>query len=566
MIRRIFSRILGNCCSWSALAAVAVVVFSVLPLVFILSSSRELSFARWQSLWQSTVPELLLNTVKLAVLVTLFSVLLGVAAAWVVARFRFRGRQLLTWLLIIPLAIPTYVYADIYTRLFGSQGWLGGVARVWQVHVVDSPWLTSVGVAWSKLTCALSRYTCDTSATSSFSELLSASLVLSLASFSYVFLLVRASLSKSTRSLEEAARIQGADRKTLFRRIHLPMMRPAIAASAALVVLHTVSDFGGVAMLQYRTFTSVIYRRLDAEPGDLGWAAALSLVLVALALTFLVVERFFRQRQRYYTEGKDLDNDELKELSGVPRVLVFVGMGVIILFAVLLPVAWLLVQSWIAIQGSTLSQRFWSYAFNSFTIATIAATLALVCALPISLYHARRRNFLSASYVQGASVGFVLPGPVVALGVSLVFVVLFHELGNTLLLFAWIIAVVVRYLPLAIQSQEAALQQFTPSIDQAARILGAGTWERLTRVVLPIIRSGLIGAWVLVFIDALKELPAALLFKAQGFDTLPIAIWKQADEEMMEEAAPAALMLIVATLPALWLMLHGNRSRGASAP
>ncbi len=190
-------------------------------------------------------------------------------------------------------------------------------------------------------------------------------------------------------------------------------------------------------------------------------------------------------------------------------------------------------------------------------MAVLAAAVALVAALPVALYHARRRTLASAAALQATSVGFVLPGPVIALGVLLAVLAFAGPFYGTLVVLVGALAV--RFLPLSVQAQEAALQQITPSIEQAGRSLGAGPIENLVRVVLPMMRGGFAAALVLVFIDALKELPATLLLRPVGFDTLPIRIWIEASEEMLEVAAPAALMLVVASVPAIWLMLRQTR-------
>jgi iron(III) transport system permease protein len=166
---------------------------------------------------------------------------------------------------------------------------------------------------------------------------------------------------------------------------------------------------------------------------------------------------------------------------------------------------------------------------------------------------------LSQAYLHVSSVGFVLPGPVIALGI-LAFVLSQVDFiyGSLAVL---VMAMVIRFLPLGIQAQEAAAQQLTPSIEEAARSLGAGTLENLWRVILPMIRGGLISAWVLVFIDTLKELPATLILRPTGFDTLPVRIWIESSEEMLELAAPAALMLVIGTLPVLWFLMRPQKER-----
>ncbi len=252
----------GRKINLTAVLAVLVVLFAVIPLLFVVSSSANLSIQQWLDLWDRRLPGLLWNTLSLAILVAVGSFVLGVSAAWWITRHDFPGRKLAVWLMILPLTIPTYVFAHIYTTMLESDGWLG---RLWIFLFGDSvpiPDLFNVaGVA----------------------------VILSLAGFSYVFLLVRAALMRSTRTLEEAARMQGATAMQVFWRINMPLLRPAIAAGLAVVVLHVLSDFGAVSMLRFQTFTWSIYMQMSGR-FDYSAAAGLSLVLVLLSLMFLVME------------------------------------------------------------------------------------------------------------------------------------------------------------------------------------------------------------------------------------------------------------------------------------
>ena len=531
-----------------------VVAIVLSPLIVIFYESGNLSYDRWATLWSASIPELLWKTVKLALLVAFFTVIMGVSVAWLVTRRRFKGRTLVIWLMVMPLAIPTYVYADIYMQLFSDKGWLGWFATFWNDTVLTSSLIQGLSSIWSWLTG-------DSATLYEFTSLLSVAFVLSFASFSYVFLLVRTSLGKSTQSLEEAARIQGANAQRVFWKINFPLMRPAIAASMAIVILHTISDFGAVSKLQYSTFTQAIYTQYMRNSSDLGMPAALSMVLVVMAMTFLIVERFFRSRQQYYSSDKEIEQKDLKPLHGIEKIIVWGWIGLIGLFAVGLPVGWILVQSFKALIHGQIGWVLWNNTVSSFAVAAAAATLALIAAFPIAYFHSRRKTFLSATCMHASNVGFVLPGPIIALGALIIGAFIFDGVTTFAYFFIWIAAITIRYLPLAVQSQESLLQQLTPSIEQAGRILGATPWENFKRVILPVIKPGMISAWVLVFIDALKELPAALLLRPQGTTTLPVMIWAEENEEMLEATAPASLMLILATLPAIWLMMRGQKLR-----
>lgn len=508
--------------------ALVIVLIAAIPLIFVIYSSLQLQGEQWLGLWSNRLPGLLWNTFSLALLVAMGCFVLGVSAAWWIARRTFPGRNIAVWLMILPLTVPTYVFAHIYTSLLEERGWLGQ--------------------AWTSLFG-------DTIAIPDIYNVFGATMVLSLAGFSYVFLLARSALSMSTRSLEEAATIQGANKLEVFFKVNLPLLRPAIAAGLALVVLHVLSDFGAVSMLQYQTFTLSIYLQMSGR-FDYQAAAGLSLVLVLLSLMFLVMERFFRTRQRYYSTRQARAHLP-KPATPVETAFIWLWLGLISLFAFVLPLAWMIAWSWDAWMKDMLSSEFWGYAFNSLIVATLAASVAVVFAFPIAFYHTRRRSVLSNIYLHSSSIGFVLPGPVVALGIISFMLAMLPWLYGGFI--ALLLALVIRYLPLAVQSQDATLQQLTPSIELAGRNLGAGPLENLWLVILPMIRNGMASAWVLVFIDTLKELPATLILRPTGFDTLPVRIWIEASEEMLELAAPAALMLVVGTLPIIWIMMKSEK-------
>jgi len=505
-----------------------IVLCAILPLLYVIGYGLTLSSEQWLTLWSARIPGLLWNTLILALLVAIFCLIMGISTAWLVARKEFVGRKLAIWLLLLPLTIPTYVFAHIYTSLMESDGWLGSI---W--HAVFGPDILPPDI----------------------SSVFGVAFILALAGFSYIFLLVRASLSHSTKDLEEAARIQGAKPRSVFFLINLPLMRPAIAAGLAVIVLHVLSDFGAVSMLRYQTFTLSIYNQMSGRM-DYSAAAGLSFVLILLSLSFLVLERFFRNRQRYYS-GAQAKIAKLQPASSKQQFLIWSWIGLISLFSFLLPLGWMIHWSWDAWKMDLIDSEFWGYCINSGIVAFTSATLALIIAFPIAFFQTRNHSALSQTYLHLSSVGFALPGPVIALGVlTLVLAQLPFIYGTIAALF---IAMVIRFLPLAVQAQEASLQQLTPSIEEAGRVFGAGPLENFRRVILPIISSGMASAWVLVFIDALKELPATLILRPTGFDTLPIRIWIEASEEMLELAAPAALMLVIGTLPAIWIMRKSEK-------
>ncbi len=507
-----------------------VVAFAAIPLIFVVYNSLSLPAEKWLIFWNSRIPELLWNTLSLATVVAIGSLFLAIPAAWFIARRDFPGRRIAIWLMVLPLAIPTYVFAHIYTALLEEEGWLG---QLWLMLFGDA---TTIPEPYG---------------------FLGAACILSMASFSYVFLLSRSALARSSQTLEEAARLQGATPAEVIRRITLPLLRPAMAAGLAVVVLHVLSDFGAVSMLRFQTFTLSIYLQMSGRFDHQG-AASLSFILVILSLTFLVLERFFRSRQRYYANSQSRVV-RIKKATLKESFIIWLWVGSIALFTFILPLAWMLSWSWEAWVNNLIGSEFLGYTLNSITVAFIAGCVAVLMALPVALYHTRLRSTLSNIYIQLSSVGFVLPGPVIALGILTFVLAVVPDLFLTGGISILIMALVIRFLPLSVQSQEASLQQLTPTIEQAGRVFGAGPLENLWRVTLPMIRTGVTTAFVLVFIDALKELPATLILRPTGFDTLPVRIWIEASEEMLELAAPAALLLVLGTLPALWIMMRNER-------
>jgi len=520
-----FSSLAVSRVSTRSVLSTLVVLLASVPLIYVFIHSGQLSLSQWSNLWSARLPGLLFNTLSLAILVAVGSFVLGVSSAWLITRREFFGRRLATWLMILPLTIPTYVFAHIYTSLTEREGWLGLLWAGIFGEDVPNPELYNV---------------------------FGAAFVLSIAGFSYVFLLVSDALTRSRVDIEEAARLHGLTPRQVFWKVSLPMLRPAIAAGLALVVLHVLSDFGAVSMLRYQTFTLSIYLQMSGR-FDLQAAAGLSLVLVALSLTFLILERFFRDRQRYYSAAQ-AQRTKRRAATKVELTFIWGWLGLITTFAFALPVAWMLVWTWEAWQQSLISEEFWGYVQNSLIVSVAAATLATLAALPVALFHARLRNKISQGYLHMASIGFVLPGPVIALGILSFVLSMLPWIYGTM--FVLLLAMLIRFLPLAVQAQEASVQQLSPSLEEAGRSLGATPWENLTRIVIPVLRTGLVSAWVLVFIDTLKELPATLLLRPTGFDTLPVRIWVEASEEMLELAAPSALMLMLGTLPVLWFLMR----------
>ncbi len=426
---------------------------------------------------------------------------------------------------MLPLAIPSYVLAYVYSYLLG----MGGPAeQVWQL------WWGPDARLFSPQSYA------------------GATLVMTLDTFPFVYLLARAALMNFNVSYEEVARVCGASRLTTLWTVTLPLMRPAIVAGLSLAVLYVVSDFGAVSLLRYQTLTYAVYQQITGRY-DHAAAAVLSLLLVVFALIFLVAERWFRQRSRFYQTTGRYRAPERKPCGPLGTALV-TGYLTLVLGAAFGVPAFLLVKwSLSTMAAHTLDARFLEFVWNSTLLSGVAATFAVLIGIPVAYLASRRPSRIHGLFLQTTYAGYVLPGPVGALALLVLFSHMAPFWYGTVLVL--ILAYILHFLPAGLQSMEPALQQVSPNLEEAARSLGFGTFHTLRTITLPLVRGGFIVAWILMFLQSIKELPATLLLRPVGFDTLAVRVWLEASEEYYQLAAAPALLIVIVTLPALLLLV-----------
>lgn len=519
-----------------SLLAGTVVVFIVLPLLYVVWNALSVPGSVWLQLWQGRVPGLLWNTLRLACGVAVLTLLWGIGLAWLTVHYDFPGRRVWSWLLAAPLGIPPYIMAYVYTELFAYWGPL-------------QPFVQRLFGAEARLPSLYNSWP-------------GAVVVLSLATFPYVYLLSRAAFLQANAAYEEAARLSGAGRLRCWLRVILPMQRPAIAAGLFLVCLYVLADFGAVSILRYSTFTRAVYVQMTGRY-DLTGAAALSLVLVGLSLAFFLAERYCRRRGRFFQTTGSYRPAQRRQCSRWGGVALWAVCLSIFVPAFGVAVTYLGIESVTYIRQGALNWEFWQYARNSVVGSAVAATLAVTCALPLAYVALRRPSSAHRTLLHAAYAGYVLPGPIVALGLIFCAVHLLTPIYGTVAVL--VLAYMVRFFPQCLQAEEAALHQITPALEEAGRSTGVSLRRVLWRVTIPLMRPGLVTGWVLVFVNAMKELPATLLLRPVGFDTLAVRIWIETSEEFYAQAAPAALLLVVITLPLLAFVLsYGSERRGLS--
>ena len=521
-----------------ALFALLVSLLAVVPLIYILIRAVSADAATWSRLWVGQMPDLLVQTALLLAGVIGFTLLVGIGAAWLVERSDLPGRGVWRVLLALPLALPGYVAAITYIILLRRGG------------VIDRLLIDYAGFARGEVLLP------------PLYNLAGAILIIGLVTYPYLYLPTAAALRGVDRSLEEAARMAGRSGWATFRQITLPLVLPAVAGGALLVGLYVLSDFGTVAMLRYRTFTTAIYNQFTGQI-DRSGAAVLSVVLILLALPLLFGEGWFSRRQRRLTSDTAWRPRQLVKLARW-RWLVLPLMGLVVLLALGLP---LLVLGGLSIQGwlfPTEADRIWGinnegilvFGLNSLLVATLAATVATLLAMGPLYLAVRFPSRISRIVLTLSRSPFALPGIIIGLA----FVLLINRWAPVIYgaIFALVFAFIFRLLPQSLSTGESALRGVAPSLEEAARTMGVSPVRVFLRVTLPVAAPGLLASWALVFITAMKELPTAILLRPPGFDTLPVRIWAAASESVHTQAAPPAFLLILLTTLMLLPIMHSR--------
>ena len=482
----------------------------------------------WDVLLRWRVLELLLRTLLLVGVVTFASIVIALPLAWLTVRSDLPLAR--TWGVVtaLPLVIPSYVAAFAMVVALGPRGMLQGLLE-------DLAGLERLP---------------------DINGLFGASLTLTLLSYPYVLLTIRAALQRLDPSLEESSRGLGHSWWNTFRRVSVPLLRPAIAAGGLLVGLYTLSDFGAVSLLRYETFTYAIFVQYESAI-DRTLGAAFSLSLVLLALSFLLVEYFTRGRSRYYRVDQGVARPAQRVPLGKWKWPAFGFCSLVALLSLALPMGVLVYWVVRGVAAGEPLLLLWRAAGNSLLVSGLAAVVAVVAALPIATLSVRNPGPLSSILERITYVGFALPGIAVALG--LVFFganyARFLYQNLSLLIFAYLVL----FLPAAVGSIRASVLQINPRVEDAARSLGRTPPQVFASITLPLVRPGLLSGAALVFLLTMKELPATLILRPTGFPTLATSIWSAASEAFFAQAAAPALLLILASSVPLAFLLFRER-------
>ena len=517
-----------------------------LPVLALIFSAFSADGDLFRHLADTVLLDYLRNTSGLVLGVVLLSLLFGVPTAWLVAMCQVPGRRALQWALMLPMAMPSYIVAYVYTDLLDYSGPLqAGLRSLFDWQSPADYWFPAIrslgGAAW----------------------------VLALVLFPYVYLLARASFLEQSVSLIHSSRLLGCTPWQSFRRLSLPLARPAIMVGASLVAMETLADFATVHFFAINTLTTAIYDTWLGY-GSLATAARLSCLMLLAVVLLIALERRSRQRQQVFQKSMGHEQPLRYPLKGASRLLAGLWCWGLVLAGFGLPFV-ILLDYGVRYFELSWTPEFVRFAGNSLAISALTALLAMAIALLLGFFHRLDGGTRSLLPLRIAATGYAMPGTVLAIGVLVPLTALDFGLndlaewlgmqGPGLLLTGTLTAIVfgylVRFVAIAIGSVESSMGKISPSLDMAARSLGQGTGGMLRRVHLPLVRRGLFAGAMLVFIESMKELPAALLLRPFNFETLATHVYQFVSDEMLERGALGAIVIVlVGLVPLIWV----NRS------
>jgi len=516
--------------TYITLIVIFIIFIMLLPLLYLLMRVIDVNPEILNIFFSMNYLYIIIRSLLLMVLVSLITLFIALPLAWINVRMVLPLPNVWAVLLSLPLVIPTYVGAFIYSSLLGPKGVLQdllevlfGVNKLPDIH-----------------------------------GLFGATLVLSLLSFPYLFLILKSSITNLDSTLIESSRLLGYGPTKTFFKVSLPQLRPSIIAGTLFVSLYTLSDFGAVSLMRYNTITWAIYQQYQSII-DRSLISLISLALVFIAVIILFVESRFRSKSKYYKIGTGTSAKHKKTDLGIWKIPVIFLFSSIVFVSLILPLSVLffwLIRGLLA--GESL-MFIWVLIYNSLllSIVTSIATVFFAMCMAIVLV---RYNLAINKYLEIISLaGYVLPGVVVAISLVYFGINFFGFIYQTKILL--IIACVILAFPVALGNSKAVLLQINPEIEDSAKLLVKNYWSVIIYILIPIMKTGLIMSLAMVFLLTMKELPATLILGPLGFETLATSIWNSASEAYFARAAaPALCMIFLSLLPLILLMKAEGKS------
>ncbi len=506
--------------------------------------------AVWEHLYATLLKDYVVNSLLLMSGVGCLTLLAGVSSAWLVTMCRFPGSRFFSFLLLLPMAIPAYIIAYTYTGVLDIAGPLQNWIRL--------SFELSYGDYWFPEVRSLSG----------------AIFVMSLVLYPYVYLLARASFIEQSICVLEVSRTLGCGPMRMFFTVALALARPAILVGLSLVMMETLADYGTVQFFGVPTFTTGIFKTWFGLDNSIA-AAQLSAFMLFFVIVLIYLEQRSRKQAMYYHSSSRYSRIELIRLKGGRAIAAFILCSGLIIFGFFLPVSFLVKWS-LETYSNVIDDSFIQLIWNSFSLASLTAAIALLLALFFVYGRRRYSGVLLSRIIRFLSLGYAMPGTIIAVGVVLPFAWFdnvidswakeMFGIGTGLIfsgtLFILLFAYLVRFLAVSLNTVDAALLKVKPVVDEAGMTMGMNNIQIIKDIHMPMIKGSLLTAVLLVFVDVLKELPATLILRPFNFNTLAIKTYELANEERLADAATPALAIVLAgIIPVILLSISIAKSR-----
>lgn len=516
---------------WAVLSFVFIVII-LLPNLNIIINLFSQPNENWYHIQEFLLKDYIINTFILIIFTGFFAILIGTSLAWLVTIYDFPLKKFFRWGLILPLAIPPYIAAYTYNGILNYTGVLQTFLRNTYDIKVNQKYFNIMSIQ-------------------------GAIFIFTIFLFPYVYTITKSFLTKQSASLIENARILGRSPLEIFIYVVLPISRAAIIGGASLVILEVLNDYGVVSYFGVPTFSTAIFRTWFGM-GDIDSAIKLAAMLMFIVLLLLLIEKLFRGRRKYsFTTSKIRPITPIK-LKGLKAFFAFAYSGIVFSLGFVIPTLQLI--SWTLLTYETiLTKKFFVLIYNSVLVATISAVLIIVIAIVIANFNRINDGAISKFYAKVTTLGYSIPGAVIAVGVIVLFIFLDNHLfwlykifdsessklvlstSLVMLIFAYMI----RFLAIGYNTVESGYEKIGKKFFEASRTLGSNITQTFIKIDFPMIKPAIISGFIMVFVDILKELPLTLILRPFNFDTLATKAYQYANDEMIHEAAVASIIIII---------------------
>lgn len=521
------------------------------PVWLLLSFLFEPTNENWTHIAETLLSEYIINSLILMFGVSIGTLLIGVSTAWLITQHDFFGSRILHWALLLPLAMPAYIIAYTYTGLLDFAGPVQEILRPLFGMAFMRDWFPEIR------------------------SLGGAILMFSLVLYPYVYLLARSAFASNSQAIIDTSKTLGANPVKIFFKVALPMARPAIIAGLTLALMETLADFGTVEYFGIPTFTTGIYRTWTGF-GDTTTTAQLSLLLLAFVVALMAVEYWSRRQAKYFSHAQKGTKAIKSLLTGKKAFFAFSICFLPIILGFIIPALQLLNWS-IMTADTSFNSEFFTLMWNSFYLAFFTAIIAVTIALLLGYSKRIQKHKLIEFLVKLTTLGYAIPGTVIAVAVMIVFTSVDHALDSFMdeyfnistglllsgSLFILIFAYTFRFLSVSMQTIDSGLERIKHSMEESALSLGATRWKVLTKIHFPLLSTSLLTAFLLIFVEVLKELPTTLILRPFNFNTLSVRAYEMASDERLADAGlPALLIVLTGLIPVIILSRIIGKSHG----